>query len=253
MPATCRSASACSELELDVAVELGEALLAGQLGTGGSEEPGQEAVAIWVGHDVWASVCSAGAELAIGERGSELAAGVVDGLVERSAGGVEALGEDVDRDVVECDGEEDLALVAAEVAFDRAPQGGELLSRLDVLVGRRPIFGDQRPGLGLERHFAPLPGAAADLDPGLEQGEFVRPGGEAAVAAEVVELAQDGDEGVVGALVREVVVVVAAQVRERRTAAVDLEACRLQKQGVQVIDPRVALATSRAEPVDPRL
>ena len=47
MPGTCRSASASSELELDVAVELGEALLAGQLGTGGSEEPGQEAVAIW--------------------------------------------------------------------------------------------------------------------------------------------------------------------------------------------------------------
>ena len=91
------------------------------------------------------------------------------------------------------------------------------------------------------------------MDSGLEEGELVCPGREAAVASEVVELAQDGDEGVVGALLREVVVVVAAQVRERRAAAVDLIACRLQEQGVQRLDSCFALATGPAEPVDPRL
>jgi hypothetical protein len=36
---------------------------------------------------------------------------VVDGLVERAAGGVEALGEDVDGNAVEGDGDEHLALL----------------------------------------------------------------------------------------------------------------------------------------------
>jgi hypothetical protein len=36
---------------------------------------------------------------------------VVNGLVERAAGGVEPFGQDIDGDIVECDGDEDLALV----------------------------------------------------------------------------------------------------------------------------------------------
>src|SRR5919198_5848811 len=98
------------------------------------------------------------------------------------------------------------------------------------------MVGYQGPALGLEWDFAPLPGAAADLDRRLEHRELVGPRGEAAIAAEVAELAQDGDERVIGALVGEVVVIVAAQMRKRRAAAVDLEPRCLQEQGVQGLD-----------------
>jgi hypothetical protein len=49
----------------------------------------------------------------------KLVASVVDGLVERAAGRVEPLGQDVDGDVIERDGDEDLALVGAELRLDR--------------------------------------------------------------------------------------------------------------------------------------
>jgi hypothetical protein len=63
----------------------------------------------------------ADAEPARGERRAELEAGVVDRLVERPAGRVESLGQDVDRDVVERGGDEELALAWSEVALDRSP------------------------------------------------------------------------------------------------------------------------------------
>ena len=56
-------------------------------------------------------------------------------LVERSAGRVEPLGEDVDRDAVERDRDEHLALVGAEPAADRVAQGAEQLALGGVLVG----------------------------------------------------------------------------------------------------------------------
>lgn len=64
--------------------------------------------------------------------------------------------------------------------------------------------------LGLERHLTALPGATAKPDRGLEQGEPVRPGGESALAAIAVELAEDRQQGVVGRLVGKIVEVAAA-------------------------------------------
>ena len=58
-----------------------------------------------------------------------------------------------------------------------------------VVAGRRQAVGDQLPAVGLERELAVLPGAAAQLDRGLVERELVGPGREAALAAEVVELA----------------------------------------------------------------
>ena len=117
----------------------------------------------------------------------------------------------------------------------------------------RAIVGDQGPGVGRERDFAPLPRAPADLRRGLEERELVGPGGELTVAAEVSELPQDRHQSVVGALVGEVVVVVVAQMRDRATAPVDLEPCGLQEQRMQRLDGRLTLRTVRAEAVDPRL
>jgi hypothetical protein len=57
----------------------------------------------------------------------------------------------------------------------------------------------------------------------FEQGELVRPRREAAVAAKRLELTQNGDESVVGALLGDVVVVVSSQVGHARAPAVDFE------------------------------
>jgi hypothetical protein len=136
--------------------------------------------------------------------------------------------------------------VRAELALDGVPQRGEPLGRLDVLLRGRPPVGDQVPRLGLELDLAALPRAPPHLHAGLEQGELVGPRGEAAVAAEVGQPAQHRDEGVVGALLGEVVGV-------GRAAAVDLEARRLQQQRVQLRDRGLALAAARVEAVEPAL
>ena len=63
-----------------------------------------------------------------------------------------------------------------------------------------------------------LPGALAELDRGLEQGELVDPGREAAGAAEVVETPEHAHQRVVGGLERDVVELVAAEVRKASAA-----------------------------------
>ena len=117
---------------------------------------------------------------------------------------------------------------------------------LGPALGRGAAVGECRPGLLGDRDLAALPGPAADLDARLQQGELVGPGGEAAFAAEVVELAQHRHQRVVGALLGEVLVVVAAQVGQRGAAAVDLEAGRLEQQGVQLGHRGLPLGPSRA-------
>ncbi len=64
---------------------------------------------------------------------AEPAAGVVQRLVERAAGGGEALGKHVDRDLVERKGGEDLALVRGQLGLDRPLDGAQELVDLDGL------------------------------------------------------------------------------------------------------------------------
>jgi len=91
----------------------------------------------------------------------------------------------------------------------------------------------------------------AHLHARLQQGELVGPGGEAAFAAEVVELAEQGDQGVVGALLGEVVVVAAAQVGQGGAAPRDLEAGGPEQQGVQLGDGGLALGPARPQAFQP--
>jgi hypothetical protein len=107
------------------------------------------------------------------------------------------------------------------------------------------------PVVGRRGELASVPRAAPDLHRRLQERELVGPGGEAAVAAEVVELGQDGHERVVGALDGEIVEVGVAQVRAA-TAARDLEARGAQQQRVQAGDRPVALGTVRAQSGEPR-
>src|SRR5947209_8130325 len=79
---------------------------------------------------------------------------------------------------------------------------------------------DQWPRLRLERDLASLPGSLAHVGGGFVERELVRPGREAAVATEVAQLAQDRDERVVRALLGQIVVVTAPQVRRASASAV---------------------------------
>ncbi len=163
---------------------------------------------------------------------------------------MQALGQHVDGHVVERDGDEHLALVGREVAGDRLPDGGQQLGHLGVAVRRGARIGERRPARGIEGHLAVVPRAPAHLHARLEQGELVGPGGEAALAAVGVELGQHRHERVVGALVGDVVELLAADVARGARSAADLEARGAQEQLVQSpdalgMDARVAGAQHR--------
>ena len=153
-------------------------------------------------------------------------------LVEGTARRVQALGENVDRHIVESDGDQDLALVARELFVDGIPHGAEQLVRLRLAVRGSTAVCHQSPVLGVECDLAAVPGSPARLGARLEQGELVGPGREAARAAIVVELGEDGHERVVGTLLGEVLTL-GSEPRRRRRAAADLKARGPQQQLVQ--------------------
>ena len=135
-----------------------------------------------------------------------------------------------------------------QLVLDGVLDGAYQLARLGIEVGRRAVVAEYRPVLGPDRHLTALPGTAADLDGRFEQRELVRPGREAAVAPEVVQFRQDGDEGVVGALLGQILLVTATQVGERARAAADLEASGLEQQLAQLAERFVALRPGGLQP-----
>ena len=129
------------------------------------------------------------------------------------------------------------------------------LEELPLLRGRlrtvAPAF-DEVPGLGLERDLAALPGPTPECDGRLEDRELVGPRREAALAAEVIQLGEHRDDGVVGGLQRDVLEFVAAQVPEGAATARDLEAGRPQEEAVEPGDgllPSGAVSRERLEPL----
>src|SRR5207244_4765737 len=90
------------------------------------------------------------------------------------------------------------------------------------------------PGCRLERHLAIPPGASAHLHRRLEQRELVRPGSEAALAAEVVEPPQNRYRGVVGGVLGELVELNRRELGERAAPPEDLEARRPDEEPVAV-------------------
>ncbi len=63
----------------------------------------------------------------LGELAPQFAAGVVEGLVEGASSGVETLGENIDRDAVDCKCDEDAPLMWRQVMGNRKPDGGKEL------------------------------------------------------------------------------------------------------------------------------
>ena len=163
-PGTASSASSPGELELDVAVELLEALLAGELGPGGAEQPRQQHGRHRCrGH----RSRSRRSRPARRERGAELAPGIVDGLVERAARGAEALGEDVDRDALERDARRGRSrwcgVRSCAIARRTAASSSRGLGALAAARRSAPASASQPSGV--ERDLAPLPGAPPHASP----------------------------------------------------------------------------------------
>ena len=223
------------QLGLDVAVELGEALVAGQLGSAARPEDAAEAVAIAHSRS-WPSAARRRRSFCLASWSVLYTAP----RVESSRSASTSIGTSLRAIATST-----LPLVRGELLLDRQSQRSEQLGRLGVLAGSRRAVGDQLPAVAVDRDLAVLPEPPACPDAGLEQGELVGPGGEAAGAAEVVELREHGHERVVGALVGQVVGVGGG------SAPADLEARRSQEQRVQLRDRLVALAARRAQPGQP--
>ena len=105
------------------------------------------------------------------------------------------------------------------------------------------------PRLRLEWQLASLPGAPPHPRRRVQQRELVRPGREAALAAKVVEAAKHRHRRVVRSLLRELVELAAARLRERLPAAGHLEPRRFEEQRVQAGDRGRPLSAQVPEPV----
>src|SRR5687768_2152097 len=101
----------------------------------------------------------------------------MQGLVEGAAVGVHSVGQDVDRDAVQCECDEDASLMRRQHFRDRALERCYQLALLGLSVRLEAGAPEQVPAMVLERQLASLPGPRPELDPRLEQRKLVDPGG----------------------------------------------------------------------------
>jgi hypothetical protein len=142
-------------------------------------------------------------------------------LVDRVAVGVELQRQHVDRDVVQRDRDEDLALAWGQVFLDGVHQHRELLAALGLIAGlgrqgvRKPV-----PCRLLGARRMVVPGVSRDLARDLEDHELVGPGGEPAEPFELVDAGKDLHHRVVGALLSDIVELWAGECCQLTSAAV---------------------------------
>ncbi len=96
-------------------------------------------------------------------------------FIERAAVGVEPVGEHVDRDAVDGESDKDAPLVRCERG-DSVLQRGEQFRLFGGVGGAEAGAREEIPAFLLERDFAALPGAFAQLHGSLEERELVDPG-----------------------------------------------------------------------------
>ena len=223
MPGIAASASLAGELELDVAVELLEALVAADLRAGGPEQPAQRLLEIRSFHHRFSSNQFRARGRARRDGGA--ACGARRAASCRARRGWCRAARRGRRSARRSARARRAPAAGAGSGPPRSPPAASAAARsarpLRPARGRRSR---RAPSPRLQRHLAPLPRPPAQLHGRLQQRELVGPGREAAVAAEVVEAPQHAHQRVVGGLHGDVVELVAAQVRQRRPAAGDLEA-----------------------------
>jgi hypothetical protein len=169
----------------------------------------------------------------------------VQGLVEGPTGGVAPLSENVDRHLIESDGNKHGSLVGGQHLGDRIAQGFDQLVRFRPCRRARASIGLQpRQLVGIERQLASLPGTPPRLHRGLEDRELVRPRREAAVAAVGRELPENRNECIVRGLHREIVDVTRRGQSRRRPSPDELEPGRVQQQRMETLDGVLALVSA---------
>ena len=105
----------------------------------------------------------------------------------------------------------------------------------------------------LHGKLAAAPESSADLGRRLALREATCPGGEEAVAAEVMELGQDRDHGVIGSLDGKIVEIAAGRVGERRRSAPDFEPRLTVKKRVEATNRLLTAQPDRVQRLDPGL
>jgi hypothetical protein len=105
----------------------------------------------------------------------------------------------------------------------------------------------------LHGKLATAPESSADLGRRLVLCEATCPRGEEAVTAEVMELGQDRDHGVIGSLDGKIVEIAARGVSERRRSAPDLEPCLTIEKRVQATNRLVTAQPVRMQRLYPGL
>jgi RNA polymerase sigma-70 factor, ECF subfamily len=161
---------------------------------------------------------------------------VVKHLVKGVPVRAEPFREHVDRHPFEHHRDEDLPLPRRERRPDSVADDCEEVSVLGLVVRAGPHVREALPALRLERHLAVTPGAPPHLHRRLEQRELVRPGAEAALAAEVVQAPENRDGGVIGGVLRELVELDCGELGEGVAPPEDLETGRSEKEPVQPRD-----------------
>src|SRR5579859_6406685 len=120
-----------------------------------------------------------------GKGGAQLTPGVEQHLVDRAAVGAQLYDQRIQRNGVDYDRHEYLALPRGQFGVHSAAQRGEQVPPLGLPRGletepvRQPF-----PVLGVQRHARVSPEVPPDLVRNLEDDELVRPGGEPALAPE---------------------------------------------------------------------
>ena len=137
-PGNGRVGVGARELELDVPVELVEALVAADLGRGRAEQAAESLLQLGIAPSVSSFSQRVEREPGVVQMSAQLAPRVVQRLVERAARRAEPLREHVDRDAVQSQGDEDAALVRRQHLGDRPLQRGEQLALLDLRVRLEP-------------------------------------------------------------------------------------------------------------------
>ena len=89
---------------------------------------------------------------------AQLAARVVQGLVQRATCGVEPLRQHVDRYPVQSQSDQDATLVRRQDLLDRPLDGGQELAQVCLRRGPERGAREQSPRLWLERDLPSLPG-----------------------------------------------------------------------------------------------
>jgi hypothetical protein len=140
------------------------------------------------------------------QRCSQLTPGVEQSFVDGIAARLKLDHEGIKRNTVDDDGDEDSPLSIRQFNVNGFLQCANEISPLRLSGGvESKTVGQSLPVLGIECHTLGAPEVSPDFRRQLENGELACPGRKAALASELLDLARNGEEGVTGGLIDEII------------------------------------------------